>query len=106
MSPPVAVITPGPSGPIQSHAWSGDRRSMVVAHGGKEAIVYSQEQGAWKETGRLDQHDLTITSIDWAPRSNMIVTCSQDRNAYVWVPSQNGKWRFEKRHTFLDHFLK
>ena len=25
-----------------------------------------------------------ITSIDWAPNSNRIVTCSQDRNAYVW----------------------
>lgn len=25
-----------------------------------------------------------MTSIDWAPRTNRIVTCSQDRNAYVW----------------------
>jgi len=30
------------------------------------------------------QHDKLITSIDWAPNSNRIVTCSQDRNAYVW----------------------
>jgi WD40 repeat protein len=30
------------------------------------------------------QHDKTITSIDWAPNSNRIVTASQDRNAYVW----------------------
>ena len=94
MSPPVAVYTPGPGGPIQSHAWSGDRQRMVVAHGGKEALVYRQEQGAWQESGRLDQHDLTITSIDWAPQSNMIVTCSQDRNAYVWVPSQDEQWRY------------
>jgi len=32
----------------------------------------------------LSEHDKLITSIDWAPNSNRIVTCSQDRNAYVW----------------------
>jgi len=30
------------------------------------------------------QHDKIVTSIDWAPNSNQIVTASQDRNAYVW----------------------
>lgn len=33
------------------------------------------------------QHDKVITSIDWAPNSNRIVTASQDRNAYVWSQS-------------------
>lgn len=33
---------------------------------------------------RILQHDKLITSIDWAPNSNRIVTASQDRNAYVW----------------------
>lgn len=32
----------------------------------------------------LKQHDKMITAIDWAPKSNRIVTSSQDRNAYVW----------------------
>lgn len=32
----------------------------------------------------LTEHDKLVTSIDWAPNSNRIVTCSQDRNAYVW----------------------
>jgi actin related protein 2/3 complex, subunit 1A/1B len=35
------------------------------------------------------QHDKLITSIDWAPNSNRIVTASQDRNAYVWTPSND-----------------
>lgn len=26
-----------------------------------------------------------MTCIDWAPATNRIVTCSQDRNAYVWT---------------------
>ena len=25
-----------------------------------------------------------MTAIDWAPNSNKLVTCGQDRNAYVW----------------------
>ena len=33
----------------------------------------------------MSQHDKLITSIDWAPNSNRIVTSAQDRNAYVWT---------------------
>ena len=94
MSPPVAVYSPGAGGPIQSHAWSGDRRSLAIAPGGSTAHVYTRDQaGAWREAGQLGQHELTITSLDWAPQSNNIVTCSQDRNAYVWVRGDNGVWR-------------
>lgn len=32
-----------------------------------------------------------VTSIDWAPKSNRIVTCAQDRNAYVWT-YKNNSW--------------
>jgi actin related protein 2/3 complex subunit 1A/1B len=35
-----------------------------------------------------------VTSIDWAPNSNRIVTCSQDRNAYVWNwDAANSSWK-------------
>lgn len=39
------------------------------------------------------QHDKQITSIDWAPNTNRIVTASQDRNAYVWQQSPEGTWK-------------
>lgn len=41
---------------------------------------------------RTPQHDKLITAISWAPNSNRIVTCSQDRNAYVWTPTESG-WK-------------
>lgn len=41
----------------------------------------------------LTQHDKLITAIDWAPHTNRIVTCSQDRNAYVWAQSAEGVWK-------------
>lgn len=31
------------------------------------------------------KHDHVVTGIDWAPNSNRILSCSQDRNAYVWT---------------------
>jgi len=33
----------------------------------------------------LQQHDKLVTSIDWAPQTNRLVTCAHDRNAYVWT---------------------
>lgn len=41
----------------------------------------------------LSEHDKLITSIDWAPQSNRIVTASQDRNAYVWTQGADGSWK-------------
>jgi actin related protein 2/3 complex subunit 1A/1B len=33
-----------------------------------------------------------VTAVDWAPKSNKIVTSSQDRNSYVWSVSDEGEW--------------
>jgi len=40
----------------------------------------------------LEEHDQLVTGIDWAPKSNRIVTCGQDRNAYVWK-LEDGVWK-------------
>lgn len=50
---------------------------------GENAIVVT----VLRTDAHPDQHDKLITSIDWAPNSNRIVTASQDRNAYVWTPT-------------------
>jgi actin related protein 2/3 complex subunit 1A/1B len=33
----------------------------------------------------LLQHDLMVSAIDWSSVSNKIVSCSHDRNAFVWT---------------------
>lgn len=38
------------------------------------------------------QHDSLVTGIDWAPNTDRIVTCSQDRNAYVFN-FEGGDWK-------------
>jgi len=46
----------------------------------------------YKLEAKLMEHDQVVTGIDWAPKSNRIVTCSQDRNAYVWT-LEGGVWK-------------
>jgi actin related protein 2/3 complex subunit 1A/1B len=41
----------------------------------------------------LKEHDQVVTSVDWAHNSDRIVTCSQDRNAYVWDGDRVQGWK-------------
>ena len=81
--------------PISCHAWSSDGTKIAMSHNNKEVKVYQEEgqPGKWQETATLDQHDLRVTGIDWAPKTNRIVTCSADRNAYVWNLLPDGTWK-------------
>jgi len=82
------------STPISCHAWSDDGTNIAMSHNNKEVKVYKEGQaGKWTETATLDQHDLRVTGIDWAPKTNRIVTCSADRNAYVWNLLPDGTWK-------------
>ena len=38
----------------------------------------------------MKEHGQYISGIDWCEKTNMIVTCSHDRNAYVWKLSDKG----------------
>ncbi|OMH85073.1 Actin-related protein 2/3 complex subunit 1 [Zancudomyces culisetae] len=44
-----------------------------------------------------------VTSLDWAPNTNRIVSCSQDKNAYVWTfDSSTNKWGPTLVHLRVD----
>ncbi|KAF8226787.1 actin-related protein ARPC3 [Tricholoma matsutake] len=80
--------------PITSHAFSVDRSQVAVSLNTNDVQIYSRQGPDWVVTETLSEHDKLITSIDWAPNSNRIVTASQDRNAYVWqeaLDSETGK---------------
>jgi len=79
--------------PISCHAWAGDRKQLALSHNSKEVVLYTQQGNQWQKKANLDQHDLRVTGIDWAPKTNRIVTCSADRNAYVWVQQSDGSWK-------------
>lgn len=75
--------------PVTSHSFSPDRSQVAVSLNTKDAQIFSKNDSDWVLTDTLSEHDKLITSIDWAPVSNRIVTASQDRNAYVWQQTQD-----------------
>eukprot|EP00607_Mallomonas_marina_P006383 CAMPEP_0182426400 /NCGR_PEP_ID=MMETSP1167-20130531/12883_1 /TAXON_ID=2988 /ORGANISM="Mallomonas Sp, Strain CCMP3275" /LENGTH=367 /DNA_ID=CAMNT_0024607787 /DNA_START=105 /DNA_END=1208 /DNA_ORIENTATION=+ len=48
----------------------------------------------WRKLHVLQEHDLLVSSIDWSPITNKIVSCSHDRNAFVWTfDSSTSVWK-------------
>ncbi|KAG6814557.1 hypothetical protein H0H92_000085 [Tricholoma furcatifolium] len=75
--------------PITSHVFSPDHNRLAVSLNSNDVQLYSRQGSEWVVSDTLSEHDKLITSIDWAPKSNRIVTASQDRNAYVWQEIQD-----------------
>ncbi|KAJ3470832.1 hypothetical protein MRS44_000931 [Fusarium solani] len=75
--------------PIADHSFSADRSVLAVARD-TAVELYGRVGNAYKLKDELKGHDKTVTSVDIAPNSGRIVTCSQDRNALVWEPSPTG----------------
>ena len=40
-----------------------------------EVKLFKRQGTKWTETGSLTEHGQRVTGIDWAPKSNRIVTC-------------------------------
>lgn len=79
--------------PITAHAWNGDRTRLALSLNGNQVFVYRRNPSSgWTLEFTMKEHGLLVTGIDWAPKSNRIVTCSADRNAYVWTEKANGGW--------------
>lgn len=71
--------------PIADHSFSADRTTLAVARD-TSVELYERSGGKFSLKDELKGHDKLVTGVDIAPRSGKIVTCSQDRNAYVWDP--------------------
>lgn len=78
--------------PVTCHAINGDRTGMALSLNDHEVKIYKKSGAKWQETDSLGEHGQRVTGIDWAPKSNRIVTCGADRNAYVWT-FEGGKWK-------------
>ncbi|EED77830.1 predicted protein [Postia placenta Mad-698-R] len=96
MAPPEIYPLAQTQAAITSHSFNADRSGNIssslrcnrrdIDHE-TEVAIFAREGHEWKPTETLSEHDKLITSIDWAPNSNRIVTAAQDRNAYVWQQS-------------------
>mmetsp|Transcript_8461 Transcript_8461/g.24185 ORF Transcript_8461/g.24185 Transcript_8461/m.24185 type:complete len:355 (-) Transcript_8461:84-1148(-) len=77
---------------ISCHAWNGDFTRLAVCPNNTKVIIYRKNGDNYELEHTLEEHDQLVTGIDWAAKSNRIVTCGQDRNAYVWK-FDNGVWK-------------
>ncbi|EMD38193.1 hypothetical protein CERSUDRAFT_104803 [Gelatoporia subvermispora B] len=75
--------------PITAHSFNADRSQVAVSLNSNDVQIFARQGQEWKSTDTLSEHDKLITSIDWAPNTNRIVTSAQDRNAYVWQQTQD-----------------
>lgn len=66
---------------------------IAISPNNHEVHIYERSSGDWKLLDTLNQHDLRVMGIDWAPKTNRIVTCAVDRNAYVWTQGEDNKWK-------------
>lgn len=79
--------------PITCHAWNKGRNQIALTPNNNEVHIYQRVSNDYQLLDVLNEHDLRVNGIDWAPHTNRIVTCSADRNAYVWTPTEDGKWK-------------
>uniref|UniRef100_A0A7S1TZ11 Arp2/3 complex 41 kDa subunit n=1 Tax=Phaeomonas parva TaxID=124430 RepID=A0A7S1TZ11_9STRA len=67
---------------ISCHCWSGDGSCLALSPNDNTMQIYSTAN--WEKIADLDDHDLHVSGMDWCPLTNMLVTASHDRNAFVW----------------------
>ncbi|CAK6450384.1 unnamed protein product [Pipistrellus nathusii] len=78
--------------PITCHAWNRDCTQIALSPNNHEVHIYKKNGSQWVKAHELKKHNGHITGIDWAPKSNRIVTCGADRNAYGWN-QKDGVWK-------------
>ncbi|KAL7713354.1 Actin-related protein 2/3 complex subunit [Entamoeba marina] len=77
---------------ISCHCWNKDGTKIAYSPCSKEIVIAKFENGKFTTEARLKEHDARVTGIDWAPESNRIVSCSEDRNALVWTQNEKDEW--------------
>lgn len=83
---------------ISYHCWNKDGTKIAIVPNNNIVEIYNVK-GFNPKDWTLDakfkpEHGSLITCVDWSAANNMILTCSQDRNAYVWSPpdGENSEW--------------
>lgn len=81
-----------PIAPAYCHAWNADRTQVAYATGAGEVRIDAFDGKEFKPLHVLREHSQRVTGIDWSPVTDHLVTCGEDRNAYVWVRQASGAW--------------
>jgi len=77
---------------ITCHAWNADGTKVALCPNNNEIHIFTKKGNDFVLETKLAEHDQVVTGIDWGKKSNRIVSCSEDRNAYVWKYIDNA-WK-------------
>uniref|UniRef100_A0A2K6LJP3 Anaphase-promoting complex subunit 4 WD40 domain-containing protein n=1 Tax=Rhinopithecus bieti TaxID=61621 RepID=A0A2K6LJP3_RHIBE len=77
---------------IPCHAWNRDRTQIALSQNNHEVHIDKKYGSQWVKAYELSEHNGHITGIDWAPKSDRIVTCGVARDAHVWS-QKDGVWK-------------
>lgn len=72
--------------PIADHSFSSDKQTLAVARD-NNVELYQAAGGKFALKDELKGHEKLVTSVDIAPNSGRIVTCSQGKLLIDSVPS-------------------
>jgi actin related protein 2/3 complex subunit 1A/1B len=78
---------------ISCHCWNGDFTRVAFSPNDNTIHVYKKTGSDFELEDVLNEHDQTVTSIAWAPKTNTLLSCSHDRNAYVWTQQPDNSWK-------------
>lgn len=98
----MATVTYQLTQQLSCHAWSKDRLQLAVCPNSHEIYIYKKlPNGQWSRTHVLSDHDQLVSGLDWTLTSNQLVSCSHDRNSYVFS-WQEQDWKPEMVLTRLS----
>lgn len=78
--------------PITCHAWDKTGKLLAICPNTPDLLIYEVNGKTTKLLYTLSEHTQVISSVDWNNNAGdklQLVTCSHDRNAYVWELSKD-----------------
>jgi actin related protein 2/3 complex subunit 1A/1B len=48
---------------------------LAMSHNNNDVMVYKKQANKWVQKWELTEHGQRVTGIDWAAKSNRLVTC-------------------------------
>ena len=90
-----AFVSPNPTTAPPSRA---PHAVLALCPNSSEVWVFTgcadPDSARWTRTWVLREHDMLVSGVDWHAATNRIVTCSHDRNAFVWsLDAAANVWR-------------
>lgn len=74
---------------ITAHSFSQNKTFCALCPNNNDVLIYdtkgaAEDSSRWVLLHTLSEHSGLVSGIDWCHATNQIVSCSHDRNAYVW----------------------